>query len=569
MKRLSAMMGENGHRLLLPLAALLAVLPLILGGTSCGHDFPFHVGNWMEAQHQWSQGVLLPRWDFAAAWNAGEPRFLFYPPLTWMLGAALGTILPWSAVPIVFTWIALTLSGLTLYRLARAHTTSNAALIAACVYLANPYMLFVAYERTAFAELLAAAWMPLLLFEALRPRIRIAPLGIAVALLWLTNAPAAVVGCYTLALIVFLRLFFERKAGIRPLWSLALRSSAGTALGLALAAFYILPAAYERRYVQIQMAVLEGMQPWNNFLFAHSGEDSHIAVLRQASFAALAIFAVALLSAAWLLSTSFFASRNGLKRNARPSHQNVMLLTIVTVIVLFLLTPPSAPIWRHAPQLLFLQFPWRFTAVEEAIAAFLFALALSHLGKNKLASVAALALSVILAFTGDHLYHQPFHDDDTVADIRSTLQNHQGIDPTDEYTPTDADNDSLAHGNPAFWTNDNPDAPPSPGLPRVTTISSGDPYLTFYQVKAGPKFLILNLRLFHGWHLLRDGTEISLTRPRTDGLAAIPLLPGHDNSIEIVYRRSSDQSLGIAISIAALLITVPFVRRERGRAYTF
>jgi len=569
MKPLSAMTDEKGYRLLLPLAALLAVLPLILGGTSCGHDFPFHVGNWMEAQHQWSQGILLPRWDFAAAWNAGEPRFLFYPPLTWMLGAALGSVLPWSAVPIVFTWIALALSGFTLYRLARAYTTANAALIAACVYLANPYMLFVAYERAAFAELLAAAWMPLLLFEALRSRIRIVPLGAAIALLWLTNAPAAVVGCYSLALIVLLRLFFERKAGTRSLWSLVLQSSAGTALGLALAAFYIVPAAYERRYVQIHMAVLEGMRPWDNFLFAHTGEESHIAVLRQASLVALAVFAVALLSAAWILSSPVFTKQKAITRNAPlapQTRQNAILLAIVTLVLLFLLTPPSAAVWHHAPQLLFLQFPWRFTAVEEAIGSFLFALALPHLQKNKLASVAALVLATILAFTGDHLYHQPFHDDDTVADIRSALQNHQGIEPTDEYTPTDADNDSLAHDNPAFWTNDNPDAMPSPAPLSVTTISWGDPYRTLYQVKAGPKFLILNFRLFHGWHLLRDGTEIALTRPRTDGLAAVPLLPNHDNSIEVVYRRSHDQSFGIAISIVALLITVPLTRRERRRA---
>jgi len=569
MKSLSAMTDERKHRLLLPLAALLAVLPLILGGASCGHDFPFHVGNWMEAQHQWNQGVLLPRWDFAAAWNAGEPRFLFYPPLTWMLGAALGSLLPWSTVPIVFTWIALALSGLTLYRLARAYTSSNAALIAACAYLANPYMLFVAYERAAFAELLAAAWMPLLLFEALRPRIRIVPLSIAITLLWLTNAPAAVVGCYSLALIVLLRLFFERKAGMRSLGSLVLQSSAGTALGLALAAFYIVPAAFERRYVQIHMAVLEGMRPWDNFLFARTGEDSHIAVLRQASLVALAVFAVALLSAAWVLSRPVFTKQKSATRNAPmalQTRQKALLLAIVTVVLLFLLTPPSAPVWHHAPQLLFLQFPWRFTAVEEAIGTFLFALALPHLQKNKLAFVAALVFATILAFTGDHLYHQPFHDDDTVANIRSALQNHQGIDPTDEYTPTDADNDSLLHGNPAFWTNDNPDAMPSPVPSSVTTISWGDPYRTLYQVKAGPKFLILNFRLFHGWHILRDGAEITLTRPRTDGLAAVPLLPNHDNSIEVVYRRSTDQSLGIAISIAALLITVPLTRRERRRA---
>jgi len=37
--------------------------------------------------------------------------------------------------------------------------------------MANPYMLFTAYERTAYAELLAAAWIPLLLLAVLRERV--------------------------------------------------------------------------------------------------------------------------------------------------------------------------------------------------------------------------------------------------------------------------------------------------------------------------------------------------------------------------------------------------------------
>jgi hypothetical protein len=40
------------HRLLIPLAALLAVLPLLLHGPSCGHDFDFHLLNWLEATSQ-------------------------------------------------------------------------------------------------------------------------------------------------------------------------------------------------------------------------------------------------------------------------------------------------------------------------------------------------------------------------------------------------------------------------------------------------------------------------------------------------------------------------------------
>ena len=48
--------------LLVPLAALVAVLPLIVHGCSCGHDIDFHLLNWMEAANQFSHGNLHPHW---------------------------------------------------------------------------------------------------------------------------------------------------------------------------------------------------------------------------------------------------------------------------------------------------------------------------------------------------------------------------------------------------------------------------------------------------------------------------------------------------------------------------
>ncbi len=67
-------------------------------------------------------------------------------------------------------------------------------------------MLFTAYERTAYAELLAAVWIPLLLHAILREEVTIPRIAIPIALLWLTNAPAAVMSCYALALLAVVRI---------------------------------------------------------------------------------------------------------------------------------------------------------------------------------------------------------------------------------------------------------------------------------------------------------------------------------------------------------------------------
>jgi uncharacterized membrane protein len=199
--------------MLIPFATLLVLHPLLIHGPSCGQDLAFHVQSWLDAAQQLRHGTLYPHWDITAAWNAGEPRFLFYPPLSWMLGAVLTLIFPITLCPTIFIAIALLAAGLSFHKLASEFVSPNAALIASALYLANPYMLFTAFERSALAELLAAAWIPLLLLALLRPRpagwpaarVTIRSIAIPLALLWLTNAPAAVIGSYTLALVATLR----------------------------------------------------------------------------------------------------------------------------------------------------------------------------------------------------------------------------------------------------------------------------------------------------------------------------------------------------------------------------
>ena len=149
-------------------ACLLAIAPFFWWGSPSGHDFEFHMFSWMEVLGQWKHGIAYPRWAALANWGYGEARFLFYPPASWTLGAALGAALPWKMVPGAYCWMALTLAGAAMYRLAREWLRAPDALFAAVFYAFNPYHLLIAYWRSAYAELLAAALLPLLLLCLLR-----------------------------------------------------------------------------------------------------------------------------------------------------------------------------------------------------------------------------------------------------------------------------------------------------------------------------------------------------------------------------------------------------------------
>ncbi len=85
----------------------IAVLPLAWRGPSCGQDFDFHLQNWMEVVAHWRAGILYPHWAASANFGAGEPRFVFYPPLSWLLGGLLGVLLPWTWVGFAYTTLAL------------------------------------------------------------------------------------------------------------------------------------------------------------------------------------------------------------------------------------------------------------------------------------------------------------------------------------------------------------------------------------------------------------------------------------------------------------------------------
>ena len=117
------------------LAALIAISPELVRGASCGHDYDFHLVSWFDALASWHQGVIYPHWTPSPNYEAGEPRFIFYPPLTWMLGAALGALMNWQWVSVAMTWLMLAGAGLAVYLLARQVLPRAQSTVAGCVAL--------------------------------------------------------------------------------------------------------------------------------------------------------------------------------------------------------------------------------------------------------------------------------------------------------------------------------------------------------------------------------------------------------------------------------------------------
>lgn len=612
------------HLFVLPLAAAIVVAPLLRDGASCGHDLDFHLLSWLEAARQFAHGNLHPHWASTPAFNAGEPRFVFYPPLSWTLGALLTLLLShlphlsrgraFALTPILFTWIALTSAGLSMHALARRYTAPAAALLGATFYLCNPYTLFTAYERTAFGELLAAAFLPLLLLTILPPPDPAPPthlptpgLALAVALLWLTNAPAAVMACYALALLTATRLvlptpgappldperWVEPPLNFRALWTapsgmsgsprttLALTTIAGTLLGLLLPAFYLLPAAYERRYVQITLATIQGMRPTDHFLFhrmAGTTDDDlfHNAVVHTASTVSLLLLAAILLAAAATKiltrpkqnetsATKSFSrpEQSQAERPASPSPLTILLP--LTLLLAFLLTPPSLFLWNHTPQLAFLQFPWRLDALLAVVLLVLLSgwpiIPRAKQGLSWGYALAPILLAALLILPAYRNFHQSCDATDTPTARAALFHSPVGTEPTDEYTPVTADNDALHHSAP-WWltclsTHPDPNAPSS-----MMPMPGPTPRHIEWEVPCRA-LIVLNRRLYPDWRVTVNGQSITPLDPtRDDGLIAFIEPRGH-MSLRIRWVRAPDQTLGLVLSALAVLIAAALFWKAR------
>jgi hypothetical protein len=437
-------------------------------------------------------------------------------------------------------------------------------------------MLFTAFERTAYGELLAAIWLPWLLLAALRSQPRILSLALSLALLWLSNAPAAVIGVYLILISAALRignaLLIKNAACATQLFA---RFAAGGALGLALPAFYLLPAAYERRYIQVAMAIIPNMRIEDNFLFGHTGDGPHDTVLHTASLIAVAMLVattVALLCV-WLIQRA--RSRSTPATGTRFP----LLLAALTACIAFFLTPLSVSLWHHLPELAFLQFPWRMLSVLGVILALTIAIALRSIPSTMVAT--AIAAAVALLFVAGmsaweiSAFRQPCEALDSPSARVQLFTTHHGVEPTDEYTPTDADNDVLRWDDPGYWLAPSPTAfapetVPNPAAtivnydtppPVVQTISGVAPHhltLTLPHADA----LIFNLRDYPNWQVLRNGALIAQHLQRDDGLLAVEL-PAGSSVLDLRWHRSWDELTGDLLTLAALLILAIAFRRSR------
>jgi hypothetical protein len=564
--KISGPRGVSAGKIVLGAAvtALAVIVPLFFLGIPSGHDFQFHAASWLEAAGQWKQGVFYPRWAEWANYGLGEPRFIFYPPLSWMLGGALGLVLPWNAVPGALIALIVFIAAISMYAFARRwlpesrtgrDAAERAALLAAVFYAANPYALVAFYFRSDFAEALASAVYPLALLATFdivlkevppagRPMRGSVALGAAAfAAMWLANAPAGLLASYSLALVFAVGAWMQRS--LRPL----VAGAAVLALGFLLSAFYLLPAVYEQRWVHIGEVLASGLRPADNFLFTSIADPEHNWFNILVSSVAVGMIVLAGIAA-------LIARRRWGGGNEHCPENCWRLLVLLAAASTALMLPLSGVLWRWLPKFAFLQFPWRWLVVLAApLACFL---ATSVAASRRRLVWAGLVLA-LFAGTGWFLTRQAWWDSEDIPVLRQAIAQGRGYEGTDEYDPAGDDRSELRQRAPrlALLTVEEPveqgekAAPPDAGKFRVERWKAEEKRIV---VEAhGPVRVALRLLNYPAWRVEVNGREVHPEKPEQTAQMLIPVTRG-ESRIRVVFTRTRDRAVGLALSLAGVAI---------------
>ena len=166
-------------------------------------------------------------------------------------------------------------------------------------------------------------------------------------------------------------------------------------------------AAWQRRYVQVWQATTDEASIGHNFLFEHTGTSSDALLHDQVLHTASLIAVILLIATAAALVAVFIRRKSATEEATFPA----LPLSILAAGIAFLLTPLSAPLWNHAPEAAFLQFPWRLLAILAPVFALSVAAALDRLPMRLTTiAVAAVALLTLLTLPAYHVFRQECYD---------------------------------------------------------------------------------------------------------------------------------------------------------------
>ena len=521
---------------LLVLLSLPVSLSLFTSRLSDGHDATEYLPRQVEFHEDISHGNLLPRWAPDLSQGAGQPLFLFNPPMFYylaelwrLLGFDLVTGINLACVVIVLA------SAAGMFLLARLYFGDAGGWLAAAAYLYAPYFAVDLYVRSALAEFAAFPFFVWALYgfaayTKLGSRRRLLIGAAAFAGVMLSHNPAALL--FTPLLLAFI--VFTSKS-----WKSLRHQAYGFALGLGLAAFVWIPGLTLNSLVQVKTLLKGYSQYTNHFVYLHQlfyspwGYGLSVAGDQDGMSFALGGTHLLLCAAAAVLVW-----------RRRVDRRWFLFFAGAAAILSFLMLQNAKFIWDRIPLLQIVAFPWRLLGpVAVCIAAIIAALGPAM--KRRAAFAGAMVL--LIAPNLSHLQPEDYREVD--LNFWTPLEIAQrGIEVTSrgEYRPR--------------WMLDLPPYRTEPaqiiyGDATVRQTARSPVHWSGVIQAKTPAEVEMSIAYFPDWRVRIDGADIPAWPADRTGLIRFQT-PAGDHGVEVVWTRVPMVWTGDIVSLLALCILV-------------
>lgn len=490
-----------------------------------------------------SDGHFPVRW--APDLRFGEPIFNFYAPLPYYLGSVFKLLgLDFISVAKLLFILSSVLSAFTMYIFCKKVFGFKAALLATALYVYAPYRAVDIYVRGALSEAWAFIFFPLIFYTSLLisekvTLVRISYLSLSLAGLILTH------NVTTLMFLPFLVLWWLYLAFKQKSLKFILPLLGSFALGVGLAGFFLLPALFERQFIQTKY-----------LLVGYFDFRAHFVAFYQ------------FFSPLWGYGSSLWGPKDDMSFQIGLVHWVILVLALIIGLVyikdkklfglfsflglsfflsLFLQHNKSAFIWEAIPGLAFIQFPWRFLAVSIFIVSITGG-AITNFLKNRFASFYFILIAAVIFVNIGFFKPREFVEDSFFDKFLKVESMRNGVDLTKDYFPIWVKNDRVEYF----------------GTPRAIT---GEIEVADFVKKTGKATGSINvlsdsqieapITYFLGWEVKANGEIIKLFEPSIQGLITFNLTKG-EYWIELELKNTPIRSIGNMVSLASLLFMLSF-----------
>ncbi len=303
------------------------------------------------------------RWVPDMGYGNGYPLFNYYSVLPYYIGGFLSFVLGFLTSAKTLFAIPLILGGIFMYLLSNELFGIYPAILSATLYTFAPYRALDTYVRGDVTESFAIAFVPLIFYFALR----LIKKGEVKYIIALSLSLGLFLTSHNIMILLFMPQFFV----VVLYWLISegrknfLKLAISFLIGIGLAAFFIIPAYFEKNLVQI-----------DNLIRLDLDFRAHFATLNQLFFDRTWGYGASVPGPNdtisfqigwphwWLVILAGLTFLFGIKKEKKATSGFALLFLGIFLYSIFMTHIKSAFIWEKIDILKFTQFPWRFLSLS-------------------------------------------------------------------------------------------------------------------------------------------------------------------------------------------------------------